>query len=425
MVWLQTHSPWVYLTQSLWRDEAFAYLLATKDLGTIIKLSALDFNPPLHYILLHFWIGIFGTSEVALRLFSFVFYILWLLVMNRLLTLFFPKKWVMIFTLLVALNPMILYYAFEVRMYSMFAFFSTLSTFALYRKKWFFFVAASVAGLYTHSYMPFTLFSHAVYMLFLFWRGKERETMRSYLASLCIIVLAYLPWIPIIISQWARSKESWIYPVDLQLFLSVLGNLQTGYEGTPGGFWWLAQILSAFIFIIIMLATTRRFRESLLFFIWLFLPLTIVLSVSIVKPLFVNRYMIFSSVAEMVLVGLGIYALKREKVQSVVLVFFFLLFISINMFRPATGGKLDIRSVYRKIALKMPPDTLILANPLVFFEGLYYFPDPSRVFVYYPSNNNIPSYIGTSVIEPRMIVKEIPVGRPVVLLSQNGEISFP
>ena len=70
-----TQTPLLYLTQSLWRDEAFSVMLARHSLLDIVRLSAGDFTPPLYYILLHVWMTFFGSSEIAVRLLSFVFHI--------------------------------------------------------------------------------------------------------------------------------------------------------------------------------------------------------------------------------------------------------------------------------------------------------------------------------------------------------------
>jgi len=71
---LFSKTPLLFFAQSLWRDEAFSYFLAKKNILEIIFLSAKDYNPPLYYILLHFWMKIFGSSEIALRSLSLVFY---------------------------------------------------------------------------------------------------------------------------------------------------------------------------------------------------------------------------------------------------------------------------------------------------------------------------------------------------------------
>ncbi|TMC55004.1 MAG: hypothetical protein E6J26_08350 [Chloroflexi bacterium] len=53
--------------QSLWSDEGASVVQATRDLPAIVENAARDIHPPLYYILLHFWVMPFGTSEPGVR----------------------------------------------------------------------------------------------------------------------------------------------------------------------------------------------------------------------------------------------------------------------------------------------------------------------------------------------------------------------
>src|SRR5205085_11298521 len=56
--------------QSLWYDEGFSAWLSAMPLDQITARTAVDIHPPLYYYLLHFWIGLMGQSEFALRFLS-------------------------------------------------------------------------------------------------------------------------------------------------------------------------------------------------------------------------------------------------------------------------------------------------------------------------------------------------------------------
>lgn len=68
--WILTHSPFLYITQSLWRDEVYSIFMAAKPIQFFV--SHLSFEPPFYYLLLHFWMKLFGMSEIAGRMLSFV-----------------------------------------------------------------------------------------------------------------------------------------------------------------------------------------------------------------------------------------------------------------------------------------------------------------------------------------------------------------
>ncbi|MCI4645644.1 MAG: glycosyltransferase family 39 protein [Hyphomonadaceae bacterium] len=55
-------------TQSLWLDEGYSLWFARHDLNALWgSVARVEINPPLYYMLLHIWTGLFGESPVALR----------------------------------------------------------------------------------------------------------------------------------------------------------------------------------------------------------------------------------------------------------------------------------------------------------------------------------------------------------------------
>jgi uncharacterized membrane protein len=63
--------------QSLWDDEATSFLISKLNLSQIVQAVAVgDFHPPLYYCILHYWVALFGASEVAVRSLSVLFGVL-------------------------------------------------------------------------------------------------------------------------------------------------------------------------------------------------------------------------------------------------------------------------------------------------------------------------------------------------------------
>ena len=63
-------------TASLWGDEAFSAILSMKPIPEIISIIARDTSPPLYNLTEHIWFQIFGTSEIAVRSLSFLYYLI-------------------------------------------------------------------------------------------------------------------------------------------------------------------------------------------------------------------------------------------------------------------------------------------------------------------------------------------------------------
>src|SRR3989339_1642966 len=88
---LFTHTPLFYFIQSFWRDEAYSVLLAGQPLSVIIQKSSIE--PPVYYVLLHFWIQLFGTSEIATRSLSLLGFMLATIVVIEWADKLFGRSW--------------------------------------------------------------------------------------------------------------------------------------------------------------------------------------------------------------------------------------------------------------------------------------------------------------------------------------------
>src|SRR5438270_13853366 len=62
-----------YISVQFWMDEAITTGISSHPLGAIPGLLRHDGAPPLFYILLHFWMQAFGTSESATHSLSLLF----------------------------------------------------------------------------------------------------------------------------------------------------------------------------------------------------------------------------------------------------------------------------------------------------------------------------------------------------------------
>ena len=110
--------------QPLWWDEGYSVWFATHPLGQMVGLTAEDIHPPLYYALLHGWTLLLGSGPIALRLLSVVFGVLAVpaiyLAGRRMLT----HRAALLAALLLAINPLHIFYSQEVRMYGLMALWS-------------------------------------------------------------------------------------------------------------------------------------------------------------------------------------------------------------------------------------------------------------------------------------------------------------
>src|SRR5436190_24316547 len=148
--------------EAYWIDEGLSVGIARHALFDIPGVLRQDGAPPLYYLLLHFWTGIFGTDEYDTHALSLVFATLTIPVgLWAGWSLF--GRWAGIVTgILCAANPFLTAYAQETRQYSLVVLLSLLATtFFLFvfvqreRRYIPFFSLALVALLYTHIWSAF------------------------------------------------------------------------------------------------------------------------------------------------------------------------------------------------------------------------------------------------------------------------------
>ncbi len=111
----------IWLDQSLWLDEAItANVVARFSLVEIVKkFSVADFHPPFYYWLLKLWVIIFGVGEVSLRMPSVIFGVVTVCLSYRLGKEIKDEKVGFWAGLMTAVNPLLIYYSQEARMYSL------------------------------------------------------------------------------------------------------------------------------------------------------------------------------------------------------------------------------------------------------------------------------------------------------------------
>lgn len=223
--------------QSLWADEGNSFAMAQRSLGEIATRAAADIHPPLYYWLLSLWTKVFGTSEIAMRSLSALWGLLLVWLVYQIASRLFDKRTALIAALFAAINPFLIAYSQEVRMYEQLAALAALlfyglvrfimhesivlpadgtgKTISFSRTATAIIVFASIAGLYTHYTFPVMV--GIATLLYLLWvynsrrRGFVRIRLMHWGMLLIGIAFFYLPWIGTAFKQlttWPRSGES-------------------------------------------------------------------------------------------------------------------------------------------------------------------------------------------------------------------------
>lgn len=407
MNFLFNHTPLLYFTQSFWRDEAYSTLFSAQSIPFILKNSALE--PPLYYLMLHFWIKLVGQSEIAVRSFSLLGFVLSCIVMIHLSERLFKRHFLSWFLpIFYFFNPMLLYYAFEARAYSWYICFTTLSIYLYHEKRWKWFTLATLAGIYTHLYFLIIPFIQTLHYLII---NKRLKLTDKFAKSLIIIGVCSLPALLRIFIERSNFGYAWYFPVDFHLIKSVLGNMFIGYEGTPWFIWPYTALLSIILICFFVLAWKNKKLKNdvLLFTLLVFIPLISVVGVSFIKPLFVNRYVIPVTIGEILLLACALHAIPNKRIAYSLAGIMLTGVLLFNLWYPPLHKKVDIRTTIHEInTVMLPTDVITVSDSLVYFESVYYALNRSRVYLYNPTGSPFPWFVGRPLFSQNRMLYEFP-----------------
>lgn len=193
-------------SKSLWLDEARSLLFAQAGAASVWAGKSETYHPPLYYILLQAWAQL-GTSEWALRLSSALVGSLSIPLIYALAHRLAGRTVALSAAWLAALSPLLVWYAQELRSYSLLTVLGLLASLALVNLImhpargsafgwWLLFVVAMSAAFYTH-YNAVLLIPVQLLLILL---SSQTDTARwrtlvAWLVAWSLIGLLYWPWL--------------------------------------------------------------------------------------------------------------------------------------------------------------------------------------------------------------------------------------
>jgi len=387
--------------QSVWFDEAYSIFLAKQTIGELLRLTSLDTHPPLYYLLLHVWGNVFGWSEIALRSLSVLAMGGATFVAGLFVKRWFGARTAIIAVLFVATAPFLLRYGFEIRMYSIASLIGIAATYVLTialtstgkKQRWLFAVYAVLVALsmYTLYYMAFLWIAHVVW-LFLYGKTKTSKTSlyrQQWILALTFSVVLFLPWLPTFISQLTNGA---LAPISQAMTLeNMVGIISFNFAYQP--VWqlgpWISLLIAA-VLVILPLIIKRAYAGLnkqqrpyyTLLLLYFSVPILLVIVISLLRPLYVERYLSQITIGGMLLVGVSVAITTLRKDKAWQLTGLFLL--AVQLYGVAHLGevgnynfqRLEKPSVAKIVEKAGPCDdrSVILANdPYVAIELSYYF----------------------------------------------------
>jgi hypothetical protein len=209
------------INQSMWLDELHTMNEIDPAISwseTYRYLSCCDPHPPLYYIIERMLVLIFGYTDFVARSFSAICGIISVWAMYLLGKEILSKPLGLMAALLTAVNYYNIYYSQEARCYIMALLFVVLSYLCFVRlvkkqnlKNSCAYGIFALSAIYSHYFSFFILISQALIALIFIIAEKENrlQTLKYFSISGAIVVLGYLPWIPVVL-QFSKVQSFWI-----------------------------------------------------------------------------------------------------------------------------------------------------------------------------------------------------------------------
>jgi mannosyltransferase len=239
-----TGSVFRFITPShIWLDEALTIEISGRSLPHLFTALRHDGSPPLYYLLLHYWMDLFGDGDFAVRALSGVLSLATLPLayyagrrVARVAASFghiephAEQRTGTAALLLFATSPYAIRYGTEARMYSLVVFLSLLFALVLARaleqpgrRRWAAVAVVTAALAYTHYW---TLLMLASVAFFLLLQARRRPAYRKLclhaLYAMLASIILFLPWAPNFIFQMLHTGTPWAPPVHAEVLLDTV-----------------------------------------------------------------------------------------------------------------------------------------------------------------------------------------------------------
>lgn len=435
--------------ESLWLDEAYSWWDARQDLAALWHLvPQCDPHPPLHPLLLKGWVALFGDGIPVLRGLSTLF---------NLLAVFFvflagreinPRiGWIA--GLLFAVAPFQIEYSQETRPYALVVLGAALLLYGLLRllparegrssrAGWAALIAGALISLWSNSTSVFIVVAAGMTVMGLLWRApSDRVLNRGFLLAGGIVVLLWLPYLPVLLQQaQGVSEDFWIPRPDNWWRIANEMRFLLGFESFKV-LWALLPLCGLGFYIL--------WREGRKTAVWILLGLFLLpgllnLAASLlIKPVFLARAMIGFVPAFTVALAAAFAALENRHWRYGALTVYVLtaLYVS-NQTLYQKDRKANWDQVAQTLISQAPAGSLVLTVPNEMALPLSYaltdagksmeirgipadFPAPGLA-ARYPSGKCAPSLVGQDLSEILRIAQK---HQTLFFLTRTGNVYDP
>jgi mannosyltransferase len=357
-------------------DEPFSIYQAQFEVPVILDHLKHYNNPPLFEILLHYWIKLFGISAFSVRLLPVLLASLCPLALYYLATRHFSLRIAIFSSLMLSFSSLLLYYAHDCRVYSLFVLLGILSmnfylsivpSHANKRNllKEVSYVFSTVLLIYAHYFGFFIILVQIAHVLIF-----RRERLLKTGSLLVIVLICYLPHLLHLYRRFTHSVSggTWIDP-------------PAGLESIYNAFWAYSNFpIVTVTCIIVLLAATfkwlvvKRQRPPgnlTAIILWFLVPVAGMFIISYAVPMYINRYLIYGLPAYYICVCTALMSLFENQRLQIALLVFITAGLAVTL-ELNPDKKQPLRELVSTVRAAKKAETLVIVNPFDLITAFAY-----------------------------------------------------
>jgi mannosyltransferase len=366
-------------------DETFNIFYAQMDLSSIFRMLANENHSVLHFIVLHFWIKMFGISAFSVRFLSVLFSSMTVVVIYLTGRKFFSYQTGIFASFIFTFSELHMYFSHEALVYPIFVFLTALSLYFFLqigkapKKKsaYFGLLITNILLIYSYYFGFFVIATELVSLLFL---TNLRSIYKKLFLVFLLTAVSYLPNIIIFIQRFTVSVQhgTWVRKPEIT---ELYGNLNRFLNSKYA----MLVLLICMTVNLLFIVWKKQFRKKFIAFlkdnpsriviIWFVFPYLSMFVLSFWVPMFLDRYILFISVAFYLLNAMFLSKFTDTRVLKL---FSFFAILAAMMWdfslTPDNKRKVDeVVQTVKELKGKNPDMLLIISPEYSYLEFTYHY----------------------------------------------------
>lgn len=364
-------------------DEPFSIYYGQMDLKSIIEMLYNENNPPLHFFILHFIIKLFGIGALSVRLPSLIFSAFTAVVIFKIGNKFFSQVTGICASFIFTLSTMHIFFSHEARVYSLFSLLTACSLYLFLsiienpknRNNFIWLFLFNTLLIYSHYFGFFVLFIEVFSLIII---ENRKQIWKNIFLVMALVAICYIPIIVIFIHRLGVStgNGTWVAkPGITELYGNLNRFLNNKYNTSV-----LILIFASGLLLLLkrkkLGAIITQLKFNIYFkiiLIWFAVPYLIMFLVSYKFPMFIDRYILFTSIPFYISIAITInYLFERSILSKLALLILILSQLFTLNLNPNNNRRLKDVAIITKV-LQSKKSTTIIAPDYAFMGFCYYY----------------------------------------------------